>query len=134
MGKRVLLVEDDSDDCELFMEFFSRREDIKLLPPVNNGMEMVEYLKSIDNDDDLPQLIVLDQNMPKMSGKQALVFLKSNARYAEIPAVIYSTYADATLVADCKKLGAEVVASKPIDYAGYQEMMDNFLQIFKTVL
>ena len=130
MVKRVLLVEDDSDDSELFMDFFSQRKDIHLLPPAGNGVEMVTYLQSIDHDHDLPHLIVLDQNMPRMNGKQALTFLKSNPRYAEIPTVIYSTYADTTLIEDCKNLGAEMVSSKPIDYEGYQQMMDNFLQIF----
>jgi len=127
--KKVILVEDDSDDRELFLTFFSHRTDIHLLPPVANGLELVDYLKNITSDDDLPHLIVLDQNMPKMNGKQTLTFLKSNERYAQIPAVIYSTYTDATLVIDCKNLGAEMVSNKPIDHEGYQKMMDDFLQI-----
>jgi CheY-like chemotaxis protein len=67
--------------------------------------------------------------MPKMNGKQTLKFLKSNKQYAKIPAVIYSTYTDTNLVMDCKKLGADMVAVKPIDHEGYQRMMDDFLQI-----
>jgi CheY-like chemotaxis protein len=129
MVKNVILVEDDADDRDLFITFFEHRKDIHLLPPVANGLELVDYLKQITSDDDLPQLIVLDQNMPKMNGKQTLSFLKSNERYAKIPAVVYSTYTDATLVIDCKKLGAEMVAAKPIDHEGYQKMMDDFLQV-----
>ena len=129
MIRKVLLVEDDSDDQLLFQTFFSDRKDISLLPPLTNGLELIEYLRGISDNTDLPDLIVLDQNMPKMNGKQTLDFLKSNARYSKIPVVIYSTYTDNTLVVDCKKLGADLVAVKPIDREGYQKMMDDFLRV-----
>ncbi|MEJ0029869.1 MAG: response regulator [Bacteroidota bacterium] len=129
MTKKVLLVEDDSDDRLLFETFFAERKDIFLLPPATNGLEMMEYLMNISSDSELPDLIVLDQNMPKMNGKQTLSFLKSSARYAKIPVVIYSTYTDNTLVVDCKKLGADMVAVKPIDDEGYQKMMNDFLRV-----
>jgi CheY-like chemotaxis protein len=129
MVTRVLLVEDDSDDRDLFTTFFEKRSDISLMPAVSNGLELVDYLLKTTSDKDLPHLIVLDQNMPLMNGKQTLQFLKSHARYAKIPAVIYSTYTDSNLIIDCKNLGASMVAVKPIDDAGYQKMMDDFLQL-----
>lgn len=67
--------------------------------------------------------------MPMMNGKQTLQFLKSHSRFSHIPAVIYSTYTDSDLIIDCKRLGAGMIAVKPIDDAGYQKMMDDFLQI-----
>ena len=129
MTKRILLVEDDLDDRLLFETFFSARNDISLVPPVTNGLELIEYLMNVSDDKDLPDLIVLDQNMPKMNGKQTLSYLKANKRYSKIPVVIYSTYSDNMLVVDCKKLGAELVAVKPIDHEGYQRMMDDFLRV-----
>ena len=129
MATRVLLVEDDSDDRDLFVTFFAKRNDISLMPAVSNGLELVDYLIKTALDKDLPDLIVLDQNMPLMNGKQTLQFLKSNARFARIPAVIYSTYTDSNLIIECKKVGASMVAAKPIDDEGYQKMMDDFLQV-----
>jgi CheY-like chemotaxis protein len=129
MATRVLLVEDDADDRDLFTTFFAERSDISLMPPVTNGLELIAYLKKMPSDHDLPDLIVLDQNMPMMNGKQTLKFLKSDSRFARIPAVIYSTYTDSNLIIDCKKLGASMVAVKPIDQEGYQKMMDDFLQL-----
>lgn len=131
-GTRVILVEDDADDRDLFAAFFADRNDIVLLPPVNNGLELMAYLNATSNDDDLPQLIVLDQNMPMMNGKQTLQALKSHARYTRIPAVIYSTYTDSDLISDCKRLGAGLVAVKPIDDEGYQKMMDDFLRVIEV--
>jgi len=123
------LVEDDEDDKDLFSIFFANRKDIRLLPPVGNGLELIEYLDNANSEDELPNLIILDQNMPKMNGKQTLQFLKSSVRFSQIPTVVYSTYADSGLVGDCKKLGAIMVAVKPIDLEGYQKMMDDFLTV-----
>jgi CheY-like chemotaxis protein len=127
-AKKVLLVEDDPDDRDLFVIFYSNRTDIDLLPSVGNGIELMNYLKNISSDDQLPDLIVLDQNMPLMNGKQTLDFLKSSQRFSKIPTVIYSTYTDSKLVIECTRLGANMVAVKPIDNDGYQKMMDDFLQ------
>jgi CheY-like chemotaxis protein len=131
-ARKVILVEDDADDRELFAEFYAHRKDIMLLGAVGNGLELIEYLQKVTSDEQLPDLIVLDQNMPKMNGKQTLEFLKSNKRFSKIPAVIYSTYTDTNLIFDGKKLGASLVAVKPIDDEGYQKMMDDFLRIFSV--
>lgn len=128
MATRVLLAEDDSDDKDLFVSFFLERTDISLLPIASNGKELVDYLTNA-SENELPELIVLDQNMPLMNGKQTLQFLKSHDRFSQIPTVVYSTYADSNLIMDCKKLGARMVAVKPIDYEGYHKMMDDFLTV-----
>ena len=130
--KKVILVEDDPDDRDLFDDFFSKRNDVELLPPVTNGVELIDYLETISHEDKLPDLIVLDQNMPKMNGKQTLKILKTSKRFSRITAVVYSTYADSSLIVECMKLGANMVASKPIDDDGYQKMMDDFLQLLET--
>jgi CheY-like chemotaxis protein len=125
--KRVILVEDDPDDRELFFLFYSERSDILLLPCLENGLDLIAYLHGLQPENDLPDLIVLDQNMPKMNGKQTLEYLKANERFANIPTVIYSTYTDSLLIHECTKLGAGMVAVKPIDAEGYKKMMDDFL-------
>jgi CheY-like chemotaxis protein len=125
--KHVILVEDDPDDRDLFHLFYEERGDIKLLPTLGNGSDLINYLDNLSQEESLPDLIVLDQNMPKMNGKQTLAFLKSDSRFASIPTVIYSTYTDASLITECLRLGAGMVAIKPIDNSGYQKMMDDFL-------
>ena len=125
----VVLVEDDLDDAELFVEFYRNRTDIALLSIAGNGLELINYLETIPDDGNLPHLIVLDQNMPKMNGKQTLAFLKSSKRFSKIPAVVYSTYTDCNLITECIQLGAKRVALKPIDNEGYQKMMDDWLEV-----
>src|SRR6188768_1397731 len=109
MTRKIILVEDDPDDREIFVEFYQDRTDISLLPTVGNGLELIDYLEGIRDDRDLPNLIVLDQNMPKMTGKQTLEFLKGSIRFSNIHTVIYSTYTDSNLIRECTQLGASMV-------------------------
>jgi CheY-like chemotaxis protein len=127
--KKVLFADDDADERDLFENVYQKRNDIVLLPSLINGSDVIEKLNASD-DSDLPDLIILDQNMPLMTGKQTLTLIKSSKRLSGIPVCICSTYADHQLVEDCVRLGAYKVTSKPITEAEYHRMMDNFLNAF----
>jgi CheY-like chemotaxis protein len=128
--KRVLFADDDADERALFENVYQSRSDIELLPCLENGSEVIQTLDQIEDDGHLPDIIILDQNMPLMTGKQTLAYLKSSSRYAHIPVCICSTYADHKLVEDCTKLGAYKILSKPVTEEEYHAMMDHFLGAF----
>lgn len=123
---KILLAEDDADDRIFFREFIEGREDIVLLNEVENGEELLEILNS-DKNGQLPDLIILDQNMPKLNGIETLHILKNDNRFANIPVVVYSTYINDHLIEKCKEAGAIRVAIKPINKKGYIHMIDEFL-------
>jgi len=126
---KILLAEDDADDQRLFQDFLHHRTDITLMPIVENGVELLELLQWLDNTSLLPDLIILDQNMPKRNGVQTLELLKSTDDYQDIPVVVYSTYTDAQLIETCTEAGASIVMAKPITKEGYNQMIDAFLQL-----
>src|SRR6476659_65838 len=95
--KKILLAEDDEDDRQFFYDFLQHRSDLVLLPAVENGVAVFDYLKKASNTN-LPDVIILDQNMPKQNGLQTLALLKQTPAFAHIPVMIYSTYADELLV------------------------------------
>ena len=127
LTKRILLAEDDEDDQELFTEFLKHRNDITLMPIAENGEILADQLKKIVQTEQLPNYIILDQNMPKRNGLQTLQFLKQNNRYAHIPVIIYSTYIDETLIEKGSALGALRVVPKPLTKEGYDTMLDDFI-------
>lgn len=129
LKKKLLLADDDVDDRNFFYDFFKARKDIELMPPAENGIEVIEFLNGVPSDTDLPDLIILDHNMPRMNGKQTLEALKSTDRYAAIPIIIYSTYSSKQLVDECSTSGATLVATKPNTYEGYQIMINKFLSV-----
>ena len=98
LKRKILLAEDDEDYKYFFMDFLQSRSDIILMPIVENGIALVELLEKLNTDDELPDFIILDQNMPKRNGLQTLQILKKQSRYAHIPVMIYSTYTDDQLI------------------------------------
>ena len=127
--KKILLAEDDIDDQKLFYDFLQNRKDIVLLPVVENGVHLFDSLEKITSADDLPDLIILDQNMPRRSGLQTLQLLKTTNRYAHIPVMVYSTYTDQQLIKVSSEMGAVSVASKPVTKDGYDDMINCCLKV-----
>ena len=128
--KKILLAEDDPDDQGFFLQFLSHRQDLLLLPPVENGEEVFEYLEKAPNDI-FPDLILLDQNMPKCNGLQTLTLLKTHIQYENIPVFVYSTYTDDYLVKQSLELGARSVLEKPYSPEGYHKMIDDMLELIQ---
>lgn len=125
-NRKVLLAEDDSDDREIFYDIFQDMDEEATLIMVENGMEVIQVLDSITDQSELPDLIVLDQNMPKMTGRQTLEWLKSNDRYLRIPVIIFSTYSDDRLISECTRIGAALVITKPCSFDEYEQMVNDF--------
>jgi CheY-like chemotaxis protein len=125
-NRKVLLAEDDSDDREIFSDIFQSMDEEAELKMVENGMEIITLLEAITDPSELPDLIVLDQNMPKMTGKQTLEWLKLNDRYAHIPVIIFSTYSDDRLITECSRIGAALVITKPCSFDEYEQMVNDF--------
>ncbi len=128
---KVLLAEDDGDDQQFFYAFLHHRTGLFLMVPVENGIELLECLATITDPGQLPEAIILDQNMPKCNGLQTLHLLKSDNRYRHIPVMIYSTYADDNLVKEGIASGAVAVLPKPFTGDGYHKMIDRFLSLVK---
>jgi CheY-like chemotaxis protein len=126
--RKVLLAEDDADDQDLFYDFLRHRTDIDIMSVAENGVDLVNALDVIENEEELPHLIILDQNMPKRNGLQTLQLLKEHNRYAHIPVMLYSTYTDQQLMKSGAAMGATLITSKPITKDGYNKMIDAFLK------
>lgn len=124
--KKILLVDDDIDDRLIFEEILREMDDDSLLVYAENGLEMVAILDKT-KEEELPDMIILDQNMPKMTGKESLVFLKESSRYQTIPTIIYSTYQVKDFYRECLLLGAQDVVAKPDSLQAYREMIEQFL-------
>ena len=123
--KKVLLVDDDIDDRLIFEQILQEIDPTIGMASAENGLEMIDYLDK-SPEEDLPGLIILDQNMPRMTGKESLVFLKQSNRYRHIPIIIYSTYQVKDFFQECLEMGAVDVVSKPDTIQSYRDMINQF--------
>jgi len=123
---KILLVDDDIDDRLIFADLLNATDPNALLIFAENGLEMIDLLEKA-TDPNLPDIIILDHNMPKMTGKESLIFLKENQRYRHIPTFVYSTYPVLEFYRECLDLGAQDVLAKPNTMQAYRQMIDRFL-------
>jgi|SRR5690606_31727730 CheY-like chemotaxis protein len=126
--KRLFLAEDDSDDQEIFKAIMEERGDDIDLTVVDNGERLIQRIESV-KDDQLPDLILLDQNMPRMNGYETIQVLKSKERYKDIPMVIYSTYRDSKFLDKCKSENIPF-HQKPDTYNGLRKLVDDIVRLF----
>lgn len=124
--KKILLVDDDEDDRLIFTEIVGDVDPEAFVECAENGLDMIAKLNKMP-DDELPGMIILDQNMPRMTGKESLVFLKESPRYQQIPTIVYSTYQVRDFYQECLELGAQDVVAKPDTMQAYREMVEQFL-------
>ena len=109
MVKRFLLIDDDSDDRELFSEALSMVEPAIICDQATDGQEGLAWLQQNREE---PDLIFLDINMPILNGWQLLSRLKSSA-LRHIPVIMYSTSSNAKDKRTAQELGALCFITKP---------------------
>lgn len=97
----ILYAEDDQDDFEAVREALEQINNHQTLFHVRNGTEAVTYLER--SDATLPDLIVLDLNMPVMDGKEVLSWLKAREKFQNIPIMIFTTSSREDDVKLCQK-------------------------------
>ncbi|ULQ51874.1 response regulator [Flavihumibacter fluvii] len=117
----ILVAEDDFDDRFLLETAFAEKGYEEKLTFVENGVELLEYLKNQvtgENvrDCNLPKFILLDLNMPKKDGREALKEIKEDARLKKIPVIIFSTNKNETEISRCYELGANTYVVKPVEF------------------
>lgn len=112
----ILIADDDSDDVQLTRDCFDENNLPIRVNDVNDGQLLVEHLKNLvsdANDRALPQLILLDLNMPRKTGLEALQELKADTRLCRIPVIIFSTSKAQKEIDKAYELGASCFVSKP---------------------
>ena len=90
-SKTILYVDDDQDDLALFREAVNAIDGKHHIVEAFDGIQALEMLKQMHERGELPCLIVLDINMPRLDGKQTLVAIQKDRELSSIPIVLFST-------------------------------------------
>lgn len=121
-GRYILVAEDDKDDQYILQSAFHEKGFREKLVFVSDGDELLAHLYAPPQEMlALPRLILLDLNMPKKTGKEALLEIKRDGNLKTIPVIIFSTTSDEGQISQCYELGANSYIVKP---GHYQSLMD----------
>lgn len=125
----ILIAEDDADDRFLLEAAFQQNGFKDKLHFVDNGVELMSYLDSLDTEKDpqaqLPKFILLDLNMPKKDGREVLKELKQHPELKKIPVVIFSTTNNEQEMRRCYELGANSYVTKPNSFDHLLKIVSN---------
>ena len=87
--KNILLIDDDSDDAELFMEAVESLQKEVVCRTENNALKAIEELKTTE---DLPDLVFVDFSMPAINGAEFIQKVKSEERLRNLPIILMSSH------------------------------------------
>ena len=121
----ILYAEDDYDDFESVKEALDQLSDQQQLLHAKNGEEAVSFLEHATL---LPSLVVLDLNMPVMSGKEVLQWMKHRNEYRTIPVMIFTTSSREEDVKLCQKHNCTFFR-KPTLYRDLLHVAQTMLQL-----
>lgn len=124
----LLLVEDNEGDIYLTREAFSELDVPIELIVVQNGEQAILYLDSIGNDlkVEAPVLILMDINLPKISGIEVLKYVKENEKLKHIPVIMLTTSSSKVDIMQSYRNHVNSYITKPID-------LDEFMNVVSSI-
>ena len=129
----ILLVEDNPDDELLAMRALKKNNILNEVKVARDGAEALEYLESLSADEALPELILLDLQLPKVSGLEVLKAIRENPRTQLLPVVILTSSDEEKDLVSSYQLGANSYIRKPVDFSQFVEAVQQ-LGIYWLVL
>jgi len=115
----ILLVEDSEDDVELTLRALRRNAVPGRVEVARDGAAALDYL--LGTDTPLPSVVLLDLNLPKVSGLEVLERLRADPRTRLLPVVILTSSREQADLVRGYALGANSYVRKPVDYDAFQE-------------
>jgi CheY-like chemotaxis protein len=123
------MADDDEEDRELTRDALAAAHLKNRLQFVSNGQELMDYLRSEGSYGDgaepatRPGIILLDLNMPKKDGREALAEIKADEHLRQIPVVVLTTSKDEQDVVRSYDLGVNSFITKPVTFSALVEVM-----------
>jgi CheY-like chemotaxis protein len=125
----VLLVEDNANDVELTLHALRGAKLRNHVHIARDGAEALDHLQQ-----HVPDLILLDLNLPKVDGREVLQRIKSNARLAHIPVVVLTSSQAEEDIARSYRLNANAYVTKPIEPAVFLKAVNAIGQFWLEIV
>lgn len=127
----ILIVDDDPEDQEMLVEQVLVQDPDMQMECVADGTQALSYLEDC-NAGELPVIMVIDYQMPDMTGEKLLKLLHSEARYENIVKIVWSTSTNESYVNPCMNVGAKAYFRKPNDIAELDRFVSYLTELFNN--
>lgn len=119
LAPRILLVEDNPADVRLTEEALRQDGDDVQVISVRDGEAALDYLRRRCKGAPRPHVILLDLNLPRLSGREVLDAVKEDPQLRAIPVIILTTSREQADITDCYRRHANSFVSKPLDFTEF---------------
>jgi CheY-like chemotaxis protein len=123
--KHLIIADDDEDDQMLLKEAVHEYSDSILTTILSDGKQLMNFL----NTGNVPELLLLDLNMPYKSGTECLKEIRSNENLRNIPIIVLSTSRNARDIDSCFHFGANLFFTKPCSFQALKMLIRSILNI-----
>ncbi len=139
MSLTILMADDDEDDRLMAKEALEEAKLANVIRFVEDGEELMDYLKRRGDYSDpelspRPGLILLDLNMPKKSGREALEEIKQDPELRSIPIVVMTTSKAEEDVIRSYDLGVNSFVTKPVSFVGLVDVMKTLAKFWFEIV
>ena len=129
----IFLVEDDEGHASLLKRNFKRSGIVYQLKHLADGKEALAYVDQLPPQDLSRLIVILDLNLPTISGFDVLKELKSSLKTHYIPVFILSTTSNKEEITKCYALGCNIFLTKPVEYEDLSEAISNLGKLMKII-
>jgi CheY-like chemotaxis protein len=134
---QIVMIEDDEGHARLIEKNIRRAGVNNPIAPFANGTEALRYLFGADGsglvNKGKPLLILLDLNLPDMTGVDILKKVKTNEHLKRVPVVVLTTTDDAVEIQRCYDLGCNVYITKPVNYENFANAIRQLVIFFSVI-
>src|SRR5215475_7501656 len=129
----IIMIEDDEGHARLIERNIRRSGVNNAIVPFGNGNDAMAYLLSSDARKGEPLLILLDLNLPDMTGIEILRRVKETPHLKTTPVVVLTTTDDAQEIKRCYELGCNVYITKPVNYESFANAIRQLGLFFSVI-
>mgnify|MGYP006382025005 CR=1 FL=1 len=129
----ILLVEDNPMDLDLTLRAFSKRKFSNHVQVARDGEEALAFMPRWEAGEALPAVILLDINLPKISGLEVLRQLKAHERFRRIPVVVLTSSREDKDLKTAYDLGVNSYIEKPVSFSKFMEVAEQ-IELYWCVL
>ena len=120
-GINILLIEDNEGDILLTTEAFEDSKIAHHITAIRDGEQAISYFEDLTDKQEMPHLVLLDINLPKVNGHEVLTYIKSNEKYKSIPVIMLTTSSAEKDILQSYKNHANCYITKSIDVADFMK-------------
>ena len=120
-GINILLVEDNEGDILLTREAFEDSKIVNKISSIRDGYEAIRFFEALTNKAEIPHLVLLDINLPKIGGHEVLIYIKNSEKYKSIPVIMLTTSSSERDIIKSYKNHVNCYITKPIDVSDFMK-------------